>query len=183
MSPLTVIQATTTTETTSLPLTSSTLVNTDTSSQTSGVLYGIVGGSVGAALVVLMIVILCVKRFKYKKGNSSEITINDGGHDERAQNQDQLLNPTYAQETLDQFPMYSVVDNRASSQDGPSDAKGAGEITYEDANMITPRETSNSAIYSEVNNSYMTEEDKDETSDSGTCGMVENTIYVSAGPK
>ena len=179
--PLTVIQATTTTEATSIPLTSSTLVNIDTSSQTSGVLYGIIGGSVGAALVVLMIVILCVKRFKSKESNSSETTFNDGGHDGRAPNQDHLSNTTYAEETLDQIPMYSVVNDRA--RDNPSDAQQMGETSYGHTNIINPREASNSPLYSKVNSSYKTEEDKEGTRDSWTCGMIANTIYVSAGPK
>ena len=150
-------------------------------SQISSVTFSIIGGSICGGLLILATVIVCfiakAKTSKPKEDLPTTTPYTTNLEYGSLSDQDGSTHSTRGQSSK------RHIAHKASSQLVPIPEVDETVVNDEDkANPNTP-ETSNFPIYSQVNKAAKTDESKDNTDDSENSGMVENNIYVSAGPK
>ena len=137
--------------------------------------------TIGVVSVFSLVTIICTialfNKCKSTRDPNTESTIRSNDHGIRAQNQNPpLTNPT---SNTGLIPFYAVVhkDKANAKTSLEETSKQSATPAYEDTTFTIEENGQNAPIYYEVNRS---ERDEDDDYDSG---LIDNIIYVSAGPK
>ena len=152
---------------------------------------GIKGGAAGGGLILLLLlfVIICIVIRKKSKSKTNNLTSgSDQGMDNvylsKTDNDTDGYEPPPAQPATNlgngDYAYADVQNTSISAQSKPNSSD-----TYDYAEVAPSKlgGASNFPIYSQVNKSFKRDESKNEAGENEDSGMVENIVYVSAGPK
>ena len=167
-------------------------ISTSSSSleKTLSVSAGLIAGAAGGGLIVLILVVIIylVIRRKSKSKNSSptnkcDLQMNNV-YSPKTDNDTEWYGLSPAQpSTIPGYGEYAYADVQNAGISAQSKSKASDTYHYADVSPSKPEGASNFPIYSQVNKSFKRDKSQNEAGESKDSGMVENIVYISAGPK